>query len=193
VAHVPTFAADHKLPAGSFFDRPMIENLNLYLKQMFGQEKLVDGSYNYQLLLNHALIDSLHLNEAQIKDAVVDYAASQPGIARAFALDKLAGTTLNKTQKERITNGYFPKRSGDVQLILDPQWVESYGATGTSHGLWNPYDSHIPLLWYGWHIKPGSSTNRETYMTDIAATIAAMLHIQMPNGCVGNVIPEIMK
>jgi hypothetical protein len=30
-------------------------------------------------------------------------------------------------------------------------------------------------------------------MTDIAATIAAMLHIQMPSGSVGNVIQEVMK
>ena len=63
---------------------------------------------------------------------------------------------------------------------------------GTSHGLWNPYDAHIPLLWYGWNIKSGN-TNRETYMTDIAATVAALLHIQMPSGCVGKVIPEVIK
>jgi hypothetical protein len=61
-----------------------------------------------------------------------------------------------------------------------------YSSTGTTHGLWNPYDAHIPLLWYGWGIKKGK-TNRETYMTDIAPTIAALLHIQMPGGCIGKV------
>jgi len=30
-------------------------------------------------------------------------------------------------------------------------------------------------------------------MSDIAATIAAMLHIQMPSGCVGHVIEEVTK
>ena len=44
----------------------------------------------------------------------------------------------------------------------------------------------------GWGIKQGK-TNRETYMTDIASTIAAMLHIQMPDGNVGQVITEAMK
>jgi hypothetical protein len=48
------------------------------------------------------------------------------------------------------------------------------------------------LLFFGWNIKPGK-TYRETYMTDIAATIAALLQIQMPNGCVGKVITEVMK
>ena len=65
------------------------------------------------------------------------------------------------------------------------------GSKGTTHGLWNPYDAHIPLLFFGWNVKPGK-TNRETYMTDIAATVAAMLQIQMPNGCVGKVIEEVM-
>jgi phosphopentomutase len=63
---------------------------------------------------------------------------------------------------------------------------------GTTHGLWNPYDSHIPMLWYGWGIRKGK-TNRETYMTDITPTLAAMLKIQMPNGSVGKVIEEVLK
>ena len=28
----------------------------------------------------------------------------------------------------------------------------------------------------GWRVKTGKTTRRETYMTDIAATVAAMLH-----------------
>ena len=88
-------------------------------------------------------------------------------------------------------NGYFPQRSGDIQFVLKPGYVDGNGK-GTTHGLWNPYDAHIPLLWYGWGIKQGK-TNRETYMTDIAPTVSALLHIQMPSGCVGKVIEEVMK
>jgi hypothetical protein len=48
------------------------------------------------------------------------------------------------------------------------------------------------LIWYGWHIKQGHS-GKEFYMTDIAPTVANMLHIQMPGGCVGHVIEEAIK
>jgi hypothetical protein len=89
------------------------------------------------------------------------------------------------------SNGYYRTRCGDIQIILKPGYVGGDG-TGTSHGAWNPYDSHIPLLWYGWGIKHGK-TNRETYMTDIAPTLAAILRIQMPSGCIGHVIEEVMK
>jgi arylsulfatase A-like enzyme len=70
--------------------------------------------------------------------------------------------------------------------------MEGSSNAGTTHGLWNPYDAHIPLIWYGWGIKAGK-TNRELYMTDIAPTLAALLHIQMPNGSVGDVIKEVIE
>jgi hypothetical protein len=100
-------------------------------------------------------------------------------------------STLNKTQREMFANGYFPNRCGDIQIILKPGYIEG-GSTGTTHGLWAPYDAHIPLLFYGWGIRKGSS-NKENYMTDIAPTIAALLNIQMPSGSVGKVIEEVIK
>ena len=90
-----------------------------------------------------------------------------------------------------VTNGYMPNRTGDVQVILKPQYMDS-GPAGTTHGLWNPYDAHVPLVWYGWKIKPGKS-NTEVYMTDIAPTVAALLQIQMPNGCVGKPIEAVTR
>jgi hypothetical protein len=48
------------------------------------------------------------------------------------------------------------------------------------------------MLWYGWGIKPGKS-NQEVYMTDIAPTIAALLRIQMPSGCVGKPIQAVLQ
>jgi len=101
-------------------------------------------------------------------------------------------TTLNSKLKDVTTNGYYPRRSGDIQIILQPQFIDGYLNSGTTHILWNPYDTHIPLLWYGWEIKPGKS-NREVSISDIAPTLAAMLKIQMPNGCVGHVIEEVTK
>lgn len=91
-----------------------------------------------------------------------------------------------------IANGYHPTRNGDVQYILNPGYIDAYGTTGTTHGSWSPYDSHIPLIFYGWNIKPGKSY-REVYMNDVAPTLAALLQIQMPNGTTGKVIEEVMK
>jgi len=192
-AHVPAFVKTHKMPGGNLNDDELVEKMNKALNDKFGKDGLIEAAYNYQIFLNHDLINSSKkINLQDVQQTVVDMLVTQPGIARAFILDKVSEQTLPQRLKDMVSNGYFPRRSGDIQVIFEPQWIESFLAGGTTHGLWNPYDSHIPLLWYGWGIKQGKS-NREMYMTDIAPTISALLHIQMPNGNVGKVIEEVMK
>src|ERR1700742_3172123 len=94
--------------------------------------------------------------------------------------------------RSMVVNGYNARRSGAIQLILNPGWFEGRGKTGTSHGTWNPYDTHIPLIFMGWGIHPGK-TNVPVYMTDIAPTLAALLRIQTPNASIGNPIAEVLK
>ena len=101
-------------------------------------------------------------------------------------------TAVAEPVRTMVMNGYYYKRSGAIQLVLNAGWFETHGKTGTSHGTWNPYDNHIPLVFMGWGINHGSAT-RETHMTDIAPTIAALLHIQAPNGSVGKVVNEALK
>jgi len=120
----------------------------------------------------------------------VNYLESQSTVSRALRIDRLGSVAINAKQKEMVANGYYPSRSGDILVMLLPNFIEGYQNGGTTHGAWNPYDDHIPLLWYGWNVKPGK-TNRETYMTDIAPTICALLHIQMPSGSVGHVTTDV--
>jgi hypothetical protein len=89
--------------------------------------------------------------------------------------------------KFRAINGYNRERSGGVQIVLKPGHYDYYSSKGTTHGAWNPYDIHIPCLFMGWSIQHGESAQPH-YMTDIAATVCAMLHIQAPNGCIGTPI-----
>lgn len=190
VSHIPGFLKENNLPGGTFGDG-LVKNMNTELKAKFGKDNIILNDYNYQIHLNHPLIDSADLDRDGIVNWVIDYLKKQEAVANVFELNKLMTTPLNATLRDRMANGYYPLRSGDIQFILKPGYIDG-GATGTTHGLWNPYDSHIPLLWYGWGIKKGK-LNREVYMTDIAPTVAALLRIQMPNGCVGHVIEDVLK
>jgi predicted AlkP superfamily pyrophosphatase or phosphodiesterase len=191
VAHVPGFMTEHKLPGGAVDDNKLVSDLNQLLFEKYKYRSLVLSAYNYQISLNHNIIDSADLDKEDIIEDVIKFASKLEGVDRAFAIDELMEQPMNGVMKERLANGWHPKRSGDIQLVFAPGWIDG-GKTGTTHGLWNPYDSHIPLVWYGWNIKPGRSTE-EVYMTDIAATLAAMLRIQMPNGCVGRPIQAVVK
>ena len=189
---VPSFLNEHKIPGGNVNSGKMEEGLIKLLKEKFKVDSLLIGVFNYQVFLDRNIIRSARLNKDTVYQTVIDFLLQQPGVSRAFALNTLNETTLANAIRRTIENGYFPDRSGDIQILYKPQWIDGFEGKGTTHGLWNPYDAHIPLLWYGWHILPGK-TNKEVYMTDIAPTLAAMLHIQMPSGSVGHVIEEVWK
>ncbi|WP_315821714.1 alkaline phosphatase family protein [Paraflavitalea speifideaquila] len=192
VAHVPGFMKENKLPAGTIEDDRWGKEIAKGLQDNFGiTQKVVSSTYNYQIHLNHGLLDSLKLDKKAIKNWIIDYLGKQEGISRAFAIDEIMTVPLTAKQRDMMVNGWYPRRSGDIQIVLQPGWIDG-GPTGTTHGIWSPYDAHIPMLFYGWGIKPGR-TNRETYMSDIAPTIAALLHIQMPNGTTGKVVEEVLK
>lgn len=190
VAHVPGFLEENKFPNGLYKGSDLMKELNGKVQKEFGVEKAIVANYNYQFTLDNSKLRKSGKAE-DIKALIIEECLKYPGVANAFDLQKLGATALPEPQKTMVTNGYYPTRCGDIMVVLQPGWLEG-GATGTTHGLWNPYDAHIPLVWMGWNIRPGKM-NRTTAMTDIAPTIAAMLRIQMPNGNVGHVIEEITK
>ena len=191
VAHIPGFMKENKLPGGTFDDAGITRDMNAKLKTQFGIANTIVSMANYQVYLNHPRMDSAKLNEWDIKQWIIQYVKKNDAIANAFATADIMSTPVNSTMRNMMANGYNPRRSGDIQLVLKPGYIEG-GNTGTTHGLWYPYDAHIPLIFYGWGIKQGKS-NHEFYMTDIAPTVAALLHIQMPSGSVGKVIEDVMK
>ena len=191
VAHIPAFLTEHKLPGGTFEEGDLLKEMNKTLEADLGMKNIVTSLQNYQVYLDIAGLESQGKDVAAVKATVIKMLLQKDFIVNAFETNKLATTTLPEPQKSMFTNGYNARRSGDIQFILKPGYFDG-SKKGTTHGLWNPYDAHIPLLFYGWGIKPGK-TNRETYMTDIAPTVAAMLKIQMPSGSVGKVITEIIK
>ncbi|MGN6178930.1 MAG: alkaline phosphatase family protein, partial [Mucilaginibacter sp.] len=150
-----------------------------------------------QVNLNYRIINYLHIDEDAIKKDCIDYLQKLPYVMYAVDQTKAETASIPDALRKRIINGYNRKNSGVIQIILNPAWFTGHGSadggpTGTTHGTWNPYDNHIPLVFMGWGITHGS-TVRETHMTDIAPTIAALLHIQAPNGSIGTPIEEVIK
>ncbi len=190
-AHNITFLQDKNIPAGSLKTAGLAGRLNSSLKEMFKVDNLVLGLSNYQVNLNNKVIKANKLDESAIRAACVAMLEQQDDIAYAVDVDKVSESTIPAVLKERIINGYNRDRSGVIQIIPKPGYFGG-GATGTSHGTWNPYDAHIPFVLMGWGIQHGS-TARSVNMTDIAATIAALLHIQAPNACIGQPVTEAIK
>ena len=182
---------EHGIPSGGFSYKKEIKELNAYFRQKYG----VDADFTryimaYNVALDHDAIEKAGLKLSKVKKDVINYFMKKDYVAYAVDMEHVADATVPPYIKEKMLNGYNAKRNGDVQLILQPGWYDVYGdkiEAGTTHSAWNPYDAHIPFLMMGWGVKHGK-TNHPTYITDIAATICNLVHIQMPNGCIGNAV-----
>lgn len=180
----PGYMRSLGMPAGSWDAKKSAESIREALKKVYPQAgNLVVTVSNYQVYFDKARIDSLGLSYEAVKQVAVDAAQKDPMVLYAVDFDKVRMSSLPDEVIHRIVNGYNRERSGGVQIITKPGFYD-YGMKGTTHGMWNGYDTHIPLVFYGWHVEHGATT-RECHVTDIAATVAALLRIQAPNGCVG--------
>jgi predicted AlkP superfamily pyrophosphatase or phosphodiesterase len=196
-AHNTAFLKDNKIPADVWDDGQALKDLNVHLQEKYKADHLILSLSNYQVNLNYKDIRYLRLDEETLKQDCITFLKRDTAIAFAVDMKKVQTADIPEVLRTRIINGYSAEHSGEIQIILKPGYftgrVPAGGVpTGTTHGTWNPYDNHIPLLFMGWGIKHGSLT-RETHMTDIAATVAALLHIQAPNGSIGHPISEVLK
>ncbi|WP_439880609.1 alkaline phosphatase PafA [Pontibacter sp. MBLB2868] len=193
-AHVPAFLTDKNVPAGVSSSSAIKDSVETYLNKAYGKGKWVESYINQQIYLNRSLIDSKKLNLSDVQQRVANYVVRFEPVVRAVTGTNLMTTNWSSGMMERVERGYFPPRSGDVVLILRTGWFEGYGGEpkGTTHGSYSNYDTHVPLIWYGWKVKPGES-NVETKIVDIAPTISSWLYLQEPNGSVGQPLQQYMK
>jgi hypothetical protein len=126
----------------------------------------------------------------KVKQAFKDYLMTQEQVKRVYTEEEILASTGNDYYLNFIAKGYDPTQNGDMVVLDKPGYIQ-YGPTGSSHGTPYAYDTHAPLLFYGWKIKPGESFDKKE-ITQIAPTLALKLKIEMPNGTEGKVLTEIL-
>ena len=197
-AHNFQWMEDHGLNGGAWHVKEDVigAGLAVWLRDKLGADpSIINGINGYRVYLNHGRINELGLELQRVKDVLIDYARQLPHVQFVMDFEKVNTWSVPDVIRSRALLGYHPRRSGDLLLVLEPGWYEFWpgsSKTGTTHGEWNPYDAHIPLLFYGWEVRHGS-TSREVHITDIAATVCQMLHIQQPNACIGEPLTEVIE
>ncbi|GMQ26888.1 alkaline phosphatase family protein [Algoriphagus sp. oki45] len=190
VAEVPSYMVSEKVPAGNF-------NTGLILGQLrgFAQAKYGDGNWilnfsNEQVFLNKDLAREKNMDFELMQREIADYSLRFKGVKEAYTAADLKTMEYNFGSKHLLQMGFNHKASGDVLLVLEPAWLAG-GQRGTTHGSGYTYDTHVPIAFYGWGIKPGTSSTYTT-VTDIAPTLSVLLKIKFPNGATGQPIKEIV-
>ncbi len=189
-AHNPNFMQEHNQPAGGWDAKAARKSMNQEIYNQCGVPNAVKAIYDYRIYLDYDKIDSVGADMSKVKEAAIKTLRKNDELVAVVDYEKISEASIPEILKQRLINGYHKGRSGDIVVMTQagffPFKVKS-DYKGTTHGSWNPYDSHIPLVFMGWHVPHGATT-KPTRIVDLAPTICAMLHIQMPNACVGEPI-----
>ncbi len=193
------FSDDHKLPAGIAPIKTYQFALADFLNTKYEQQNLLE-SFNYeQVYLDQDLILKSGLDLSSVQRSAADFLLTQEGIVGALTAYEMQSTVYEDGPRQKIQNGYHPKRSGDIILTFLPGYIQNTAAgmkldnvKGTTHGSGYNYDSHVPLLWMGKGIPMGNSV-RQVKITDITPSLAMILNLQLPDGSNGQPLQELFE
>ncbi|WP_215223393.1 alkaline phosphatase PafA [Echinicola shivajiensis] len=190
VADVVNYMKSVEIPAGSLNSKFVITQLKGFMNQNYGEGKWVLNFSNGQVFLNRKLIKENGLELTKVQREVADFMLRFDGIKEAYTASDMMSHEYTHGRAHLLQMGFNHKSSGDVLLILEPAWLVN-SSRGTTHGTGYKYDTHVPILFYGWNVRAGSST-RYCTITDIAPTLSMLLNIRIPNGASGEPILEIL-
>jgi len=187
VVQNPGYLKSKGIPGGFFKDTYISDTLNDFLKKTYQCDSLIKDYENQQVYLNYDLLKLKNIQLKEISQKISDFVKTFPGVANAIPSFDLEENQYSEGQLSLVQRGFYEPRCGDLAIILKPGWIDGSKTRGTTHGSGYAYDTHIPLIFYGWDIRPGC-TYAPVSVTDIAPTIAAFLQIQPPSGCTGKPI-----
>lgn len=189
VSDVATYMASENVPAGNLNVAYITGQLKGYTQQKYGVGEWIVNISNEQIFLNSELAREKGVNISDMEEDLAKFLLKFKGIKEVYTSTSMRNSAFTQDRPSLLQMGYNHKSSGELLIILEPGWLTG-GARGTSHGTGYSYDTNVPIMFFGWGVKHGSSS-RHASITDIAPTLSMMLDIRLPNGSNGSPILEI--
>jgi predicted AlkP superfamily pyrophosphatase or phosphodiesterase len=192
VASTPEHLEKSKIPGGYFDPRQASILLSSYLNVTYGTGNWILGFYDKQIYLNKRLIEDSNISLRDFQDKIALFMLQFTGVANVATSYTLQSGNFTGGVFEKFQNSFNQRRSGDIIINLEPGWVERNGGNVTSSNSPYSYDTHVPLIWYGWRIKRRQILN-PVDMSDIAPTISTLIGTSWPSGATGKPIREVIE
>ncbi|MDX1585528.1 MAG: alkaline phosphatase PafA [Balneolaceae bacterium] len=181
VVDVPAELEETGQPGGYFNTNRATQALLNYLYDTYGKENWIRALANQQIYLDRELIKQKQINLEEMQDDIARYMLQFEGVLSTNTASNYATENYEESLEGMYQRGFQYRRSGDVYIQLKPGWLISSSRTGTSHGSPYTYDTHVPMLMYGWGIPQGG-TFKKTEVTQLAPTLSGLLQIPLPSG-----------
>jgi predicted AlkP superfamily pyrophosphatase or phosphodiesterase len=190
VAPVPEIAAARHMPGGRIAAGTVRNAVQAALAARWGEGQWVVSPSDHSVYLNRQLVADKKVGLDEAQDAARDAALALPHVLRAYTLrELLAGGPAGDPLGRPFVVSAQAQRTADLQVVLEPYWM--FSARGTTHGsIWG-YDTHVPIVFMGPGIRPGTYRKPAT-VNDIAPTLADILEVETPSGSAGRVLDEIL-
>lgn len=187
----PGYLNKNNLPTGGLGTNDFSKSVQSFLSATFGNDKLIENISNKQIYFNREEIEKAGLDINLLQKKTRDYIRDNfPVILTIYTRDNFEGANATREPLNPTLNSFNPNVSGDILYSLKPGYLTNMLMQGTNHGSEYAYDTHVPIIFYGWRI-PKQTINTPVYIVDIAATVADLLNIAAPSACIG--IPLIKK
>ena len=184
VSDNPPFLKSKRLPGNFYNSKKIKENLNIYLSDIFGKDNYIAHIDKTQIYLSEKKIV-----KEKILKASLQFLITIEGMKDVFAPELKVHSLDNSIISNVIKNSYNSKESGDILYQMHSGWMEER-LFGTTHSTAYTSDTHVPLLWYGWHIPKGE-TVKPHVITQITPTLSFLLDIPLPNASNREPIKEL--
>lgn len=191
ISEIPALLAASRIPSGYFRVNQSLQLLRSYLNAIYGTGDWVRGFFDNQIYLNRPLIEDAKISLGEIQSRVARFMVQFSGIAAAVPTSSFEMSDFSAGLLLKMSNNFSQQRSGDVMIALNPGWVEKTDHV-TGHNSPYEYDSHVPLIWFGWTASK-SSVTRSVSTRDIAVTLSILCRIPLPNAASGDPLHELFR
>ena len=161
------------------------------LDERFG---VVDGLFVFSSPDFYFVEETLRRHRISRKDAEATAVAAllrTQLVEKVYTHDDLTNTSPSSDPfLPLFQNAFYPPRSPHLNVLLKRHVYMSSAVGGTGHGTAHDYDRHVPLIFMGAGVRPGSYAE-PSGPEDIAPTLAWLLGLEFPKEHDSRVLTEL--
>lgn len=167
-----------------------LARINTGLAQKFGEGTWAKFFSASALVLDHKLMADRKVDRFAVQEEARTLLLKEDGIAAVYTRDELESYAKPDAPFfAQMRKSWNRDRSGDLQVALKPYWMFTSSTAVATHGSPHPYDTNVPILFYGprW-VKAGMRGER-VEVSGIAPTLAKILQVPPPSASEGKLLP----
>lgn len=177
----PEVSQSRGVAAGRLSGSQLLGRINTGLETRFGIQKGARFLSASGVALDSAAIAARSQNFDTVATAVAEMLRAEPAIAAAYTRAELqSGSRAGAPFFDQMRRSWNAERSADVQYALQPYWMHTSSSSIATHGSPHPYDTHVPILFWGPRWMQAGERSQRAEVIDIAPTLAGVLGVPVP-------------